>query len=527
MHIVYSSELIGDRSTSTKAECSCHRESRMLPLISQIFVLLLFAEAGEGTKHAGCYYGVWAYARPGLGEFWPEDVDVQLCDVIYYGFGNILNDTFEVCSWDPWFDMGPADFGELSIKNCIQEREGDVWPPGCTTEAGLEYCHYDGIRRTIALKEQNPELKVLFSVGGWTAGGWIFSQMAQTRESRMLFIQSAVHFVNYFGFDGIDIDWEYPALDGINDWEPTDPLDKEHFSLLIQEMRKAFDHHNPPLMLTFFAANDPAKAAKAYEIDQVYPYVDWINVGGYDYHGDFDGYTGIDAPLYGKWEESSLGHPSYGFNIHDTVSYYLNLGVPADKISVGIHTESKGFILDEQATEENCPGENCPAGLYCRASGSPNMTYSLQEGQLFYYEVLQMFYNDTIPDAELPPLWPGLKPGLDHWTFFNSENGKEDGCYMAPYAYQGKYWISYDDESSVAKKARFVNHYGLKGIFLWEIDSDNFRGLFGKRPFTILAAINDVLLSGDGLTPDEILGSAAENQGRCVPEAPMCSVMKH
>ena len=105
---------------------------------------------------------------------------MELCDVIYYGFGNVLNDTFEVCSWDPWFDMGPVDFGEPSIKNCIQERDGDVWPAGCTTSAGLEYCHYDGIRRTLALKEKNADLKVLFSVGGWTAGGWIFSQMAET-----------------------------------------------------------------------------------------------------------------------------------------------------------------------------------------------------------------------------------------------------------------------------------------------------------------------------------------------------------
>ena len=83
------------------------------------------------------------------------------------------------------------------------------------------------------------------------------------------------------------------------------------------------------------------------------------------------------------------------------------------------------------------------------------------------------------------------------------------------------------DETSVAKKARHVNHYGLKGIFLWEIDSDNFKGLFGKRPFTILSAINDALLSGAGLAPDEVLGSAAENQGRCVPEAPMCHLPLH
>merc|ERR1719244_1759077 len=133
------------------------------------------AEAGKG--HVGCYYGVWAYARPGYGEFWPEDIDVELCDVIYYGFGNILNDTYEVCSWDPWFDMGDPDFHDTSIKNCIQERDGDPWLPGCETASGKPYCHHDGLRRTVALKQRNPDLKVMFSVGGWTAGGWIFSQM--------------------------------------------------------------------------------------------------------------------------------------------------------------------------------------------------------------------------------------------------------------------------------------------------------------------------------------------------------------
>ena len=86
----------------------------------------------------GCYYGVWAYTRYGVGEFWPEDIDVELCDVIYYGFGNVLNDTYEVCSWDPWFDLDPEiDGADGSIKNCIQERDGDAWPPGCVTDGNM------------------------------------------------------------------------------------------------------------------------------------------------------------------------------------------------------------------------------------------------------------------------------------------------------------------------------------------------------------------------------------------------------
>jgi len=141
---------------------------------------------------------------------------------------------------------------------------------------------------------------------------------------------------------------------------------------------------------------------------------------------------------------------------------------------------------------------------------------------MFYYEVLQFFYNDTIPDAELPTHWPDLKPGLEHWTIYDGNNGNQDGCYMAPFAYQNRYWISYDDENSADLKARYANHYGLKGTFVWEVDTDNFRGLFNFRPFTILATLNDAAISGQGLTGNEILGHGHENKGRCEPEAPMC-----
>ena len=86
----------------------------------------------------------------------------------------------------------------------------------------MEYCHYDGIRRTVALKERNPDLKVLFSVGGWTAGGWVFSQMAETAERRRMFTASVLHFLTYFGLDGMDLDWEMPGYD-MYGGQPTNP----------------------------------------------------------------------------------------------------------------------------------------------------------------------------------------------------------------------------------------------------------------------------------------------------------------
>jgi chitinase len=59
------------------------------------------------------------------------------------------------------------------------------------------------------LRKQNPNLKVLLSVGGWGARG--FSGAAATQESRAVFIRSAQEIVEKYGLDGIDLDWEYPV----------------------------------------------------------------------------------------------------------------------------------------------------------------------------------------------------------------------------------------------------------------------------------------------------------------------------
>ena len=168
---------------------------------------------------------------------------------------------------------------------------------------------------------------------------------------------------------------------------------------------------------------------------------------------------------------------------------------PADKISVGIHTESKGFVLDEPATEENCPGENCPEGLYCRAPGTPNIVYSL-------FSITKSSRCSTTTQFLTQSCLP-FGPTSGQASTSGSSTSQRMGRRTAAT------WLLLmltKDETSVAKKARHVNHYGLKGIFLWEIDSDNFKG---KRPFTILSEIKEVLLSAAGLT----LGSGAENQG--------------
>lgn len=253
-------------------------------------------------------------------------------------------------------------------------------------------------------------------------------------------------------------------------------------------------------LLTAAFAIDPVKAAIAYDVPAIVDSFDWFNLMAYDYGGPWSPYTGMDAPLYKRPVEADPDSELFQFNVHDGVQWYLSQGVPPEKLTLGLHTEAKAWVLDDQSRN----------GVDCPASPAPNMTYSQQEGWLNYYEILQFFCNETIED----PLWSDLKPGIENWHIV-----EDNGCQRVPYAYQGKYWISYEDEKSIDLKARYANHYGLLGSFIWEIDTDNFHGLCDKPKFTILKAINTAIESGRGLEDHELFENVYP---RCEPVVDSC-----
>lgn len=59
----------------------------------------------------------------------------------------------------------------------------------------------------VALKNQNPNARFIYSVGGWNAGSATFSRIAASHATRVAFANNALDVANRHGFDGFDLDW--------------------------------------------------------------------------------------------------------------------------------------------------------------------------------------------------------------------------------------------------------------------------------------------------------------------------------
>jgi chitinase len=329
---------------------------------------------------------------------------------IYYAFAKIGNDGRVVLS-DPCVDIGKCD------------STAAVNPGGNFAE--LEH-----------LKGLNPLLMLAISIGGWTDSGK-FSDAALTGASRRLFCESAIDlFIRQRPglFDGIDIDWEFPVAGGLKG-NVERPADKQNFTLLLRELRRqldaqgAIDHKHYELTI---AASARLQEIDNVEITVIQRLLDFINVMTYDYHSA-PGRTNFNAPLY-----AARGDLDRTVNIDVTMREFLNAGVPASKLLVGIpfYGHAWGSV------------SNVRRGLFQNGTDKP-VGWREHDGD---WNVLA---RTRLKDSRYVRYW-------------------EDAA-RVPWLYDSTSgtWVSYDDPESVGEKVRYVREHGLGGVVIWELGGDD------------------------------------------------------
>lgn len=205
---------------------------------------------------------------------------------------------------------------------------------------GVNVSHPERLQQMVALKAQNPELKVLLSIGGWTSGR--FSEMAATKENREAFARDCRRIVEAFGLDGIDMDWEYPTSSaaGIS----SSPDDTRNFTLLMKALRRQLGRKR---LLTVATVCD----AKYIDFRHCLRYIDLVNVMAYDMSDPKRAHHAALRPS-----------PVSGYcTSAQAVEAHLKAGVPKTKLVMGIPFYGKGNGEDAGIKEWRRTG-NLPEG---------------------------------------------------------------------------------------------------------------------------------------------------------------------
>ena len=198
-------------------------------------------------KMVVCYWGTWANYRPVEGKFTPESVDGSLCTHLIYSFAGLDSAKSTIKSLDTWMDL--------------------------ETDYGLA-----GFRKATDLRNTWSHLKVMIAIGGWNEGSKKYSEMARDAKKRSQFVNGTVEFLRKYKFDGLDLDWEYPAKRGGK------PSDKNNFILLAKELKEAFLEDKFLLSAAIGAGKSTIDIS--YDVPGMYKYLDFVNVMCYDYHGE-------------------------------------------------------------------------------------------------------------------------------------------------------------------------------------------------------------------------------------------------
>lgn len=281
---------------------------------------------------------------------------------------------------------------------------------------------------TSALHSKKPPIKALYSIGGGGADPAFYARMASNPSSRKTFVLSSIEVARKYGFDGIDLDWEFPR----------DDQEMKYLGYLLDDWRAEVQReakstrHGSPILLTaavYFASSFIlANPTRSYPVDSINKNLDWINVMNYDYAGSWDtSATGAHAALFSPNSNVST---SYGLRS------WLTAGVLKSKLVMGMPLYGKTWTLRDASVN----GVGAPA-----VDVGPGRDGD--RGILLYFEVQDYIKKNNAT------------------VVFDTKT-------VSAYAVDGTIWIGYDDRRTVSVKVRYAQALDIRGYFFWAAGYD-------------------------------------------------------
>ena len=272
-----------------------------------------------------------------------------------------------------------------------------------------------------AQKSKHENLKVLLSLGGW-GGCKTCSDVFSTEKGRVEFAHSVKKLIHIYDADGIDLDWEYPAIEGFPG-HPFSKEDRSNFTELIRSLRTVIGEK---YIISFAAGGFEKYLSQSIEWEQVMPLLDYVNIMSYDLVHGYSTVTGHHCPLYSSQNQKE----SADF----AIKYLESIGVPKEKMVIGAAFYTRVW--------ENV--EDINNGLF-------------QPGKFKSFICLNRL-QDKLSEKE----------GFQYYW---------DSISMAPYKYSAekKQFATFDDSASVALKTKYAIDHKLGGIMFWELVCDHYQ----------------------------------------------------
>lgn len=390
------------------------------------------------TYVAGLYYSNWSPYEPRL--HFPHDIDFEKVSHIYYAFFTVDSGTGRVKSSDAWSDF-EMNLGSQCREVMLKKFQGDQlkaianikMPMGCVGE--LNYLRF------VYNKIQNRNIKLIMSVGGWSNRDE-FPRMVRDESKFDQFIESCIELMIQYGFDGIDLDWEFPEDDG---FEPSKYLEmvirlKQRMLEVEKDIYGTNDRNIFQLSMATPAFNQKLSILPLRKMDR---YIDYWNMMTYDYFGEWSEHTGLHSNLYNGKDKRHHEHKhsdDEGLNGNSAIEYMKDrAGISPNKLILGIAAYGRGF------TNVNSLGHlevEDPYGLKFNGVGGAS------EG-----EPGMWLYN------QLPIKGSDEKFSVEYGSAF---------CFDP----KTHTLVGYDNPDSVTQKARYIKDNSLGGAFWWESCGD-------------------------------------------------------